>query len=131
MVYGEKNGKLLEVESSHSSLVLLNNEQDFLDEPIEITSINKIVPFMISEDGGAFLLYSCNETLGKGLLYVEQGNAYFTAPSFLDHLDDLIIGLQSEIYTLGEELINYPFLWHERMQVHSGIKVMNEFGEVE
>jgi len=127
MAYGVKNGMLDELEI----LVLLNNEQGFLDQPLEIASIERIVPLMISEDGGSFLLYSFDETLGKGLIFVEYSEAYFVAPSFLEHLDDLIKGLESEKYTLGESMIYYPFLWHERIQVQSGIKKMNEYGDVE
>ena len=131
MVYGVKNGILNEVECNLTIPTLLNNEQCFLDQPLEVVSIKKIIPLMISEDGGSFLLYSLDETLGKGLVFVEQTEAYFIAPSFLEHIDDLIKGLESEKYTLGEGTIYYPFLWHERIQVQSCIKEMDEYGDVE
>jgi len=103
------------------------DENGFLDTEVTVDSINQLIPLFHFQ--GDYIFYSTLSDL-SGLVCVVEGLGSIIAPTPLQHIDDLISGVEKGIYfVVGEEII-FPSAWHYRKKLHSGLVEMDAYGEI-
>ena len=86
-----------------------------LDDPLIIKNAKSLIPFLSDENH--FVLYSLGrQGVPRGLLYVtEEGFGAMVAPSLVDHIKDVILGLQQGRYSMDDNEIDLPHNWCDRV----------------
>ncbi len=108
-------------------------EYDFngeLEQPLEITNVRSLVPILFFE--GEFILFSTGSGgLPEGLMSVSSdGFSSMIAPSISEHIDDLILGIQTGIYRVEEDGVIFPHNWFDRVRLKHGEIKMDEYGGI-
>lgn len=70
---------------------------------------------------GEYIVVDLEITNFGGLVVISEDYVgTYLAPSVLDHINDLIEGLESDIYTIGPYGIIYPTTWFLRKKMRTG-----------
>lgn len=92
----------------------------------EVYNINRLVP--LCEFQGAYIVIDLEITnFGALIIIVDSYDGSCLAPSLLDHINDLIKGLESDIYTIGPYGIVFPTTWYLRKRMQAGEQIRQGF----
>ena len=93
---------------------------------IEIYELNCLMP--LCEFQGDYIVVDLDSiTFGALIVIVNGYEGNYLAPSLLDHINDLIEGLESDIYAIGSYGIIYPTTWYLRKKMRSGEQINPRF----
>lgn len=93
---------------------------------ININDISAWIPLFNFQ--GDYIVADLNANLDGVLIIVVDGYiASHLAPSVIEHIDDLIEGLESDIYTIGDSDIVFPTTWYLRKRMQAGEQIRQGF----
>jgi len=111
---------------------LTNDRIGYLDEEssVELDYANELFPILEFEGYWAYFNNS-NETNLNGIVGEVDSIADYLAPSILQHLEDLLDGLNQGRYMLNpHNVVLFPLCWSDRERLKNGLITMDEFGQV-
>ena len=115
--------------AENEEILLYEDRKELLDEPIEIDNLSKYVPIFSFQ--GDFILANMASIETCELIVITYGyDAGILAPSFTEHFDNLLLGLETEKYFVTDGNLIYPTSWYQRIKVVAGDAKMTENGEV-
>lgn len=96
------------------------------DRVININDISAWIPLF--EFQGDYIIVDLNTNHDGVLIIVVDGYiASHLAPSVIEHIDDLIEGLESDIYTIDRYGIVFPTTWYLRKRMRAGEPIEPRF----
>lgn len=114
-----------------STFSMEENLIGFLTDPVEIKNVRSMLPLFEFESN--FIIYNLEtDSAFDGLIFISQeGFGSMLAPDLLSYIDDLIDGLESDIYFINDEGSPvFPSSWHYKKKLKAGLVSMDEYGEI-
>ena len=107
--------------------------EDRLNKPLEnsdvISNLKNYMPLLSFQ--GDYIVVDLNENNYGSLITIVDGHlGSFLAPSIMEHLSDLICGLDEGVYLIDDEDIVYPSAWYKRCLVRLGKAKMDKYGDL-
>lgn len=101
-----------------------------LEDAVLVKNVTSLIPLLCFEDH--YILYSLGDAcVPKGLLYISnEGFGSMVAPTILEHLEDLLKGVQSGLYFVGSDGLVFPHNWFNRIKLRNGEVTMDEYGQI-
>jgi len=121
--------------TNHSSITILCRSRPgtgYLDDGIfaHLNYAKELFPILEFEGYCAFFNNSGEANL-NGIVGEVDSITNYLAPSILQHLEDLLDGLNQGRYVLDRHNdVLFPLCWSDRERLKNGLITMDEFGQV-